>query len=38
MLETGCVLAVGDGGGLNYATTSLELHERMSKRFPPARK
>ena len=38
MLETGCVLAVGDGGGLNYATTSLELHERMSKRFPPARR
>lgn len=38
MLETGCVLAVGDGAGLNYATTSLELHERMSKRFPPARK
>jgi hypothetical protein len=38
MLETGCVLAVGDGVGLNYATTSLELHERLSSRFPPARR
>ncbi len=38
MLETGCVLAVGDGGGLNYATPSLDLHERLSKRFPPARR
>ncbi len=38
MLETGCVLAVGDGAGLNYATPSLELHERLSKRFPPARR
>ena len=38
MLETSCVLAVGDGPGLNYATTSLELHERLSNRFPPARR
>ncbi len=38
MRETSCVLAVGDGGGLNYATSSLELHERLSKRFPPARR
>lgn len=38
MLEVHCVLVVGDGGGLNYATTSAELHERLSKRFPPARR
>ena len=38
MIETQCVLVVGDGGGLNYATTSAELHERLSKRFAPARR
>jgi hypothetical protein len=38
MLESRCVLAVGDGGGLNYATPSLELHERLSGRFRPARR
>ena len=38
MLETGCVLALGDGTALNYATTSQELHERLAKRFKPARK
>ncbi len=38
MLEAQCVLALGDGGGLNYATPSLELHERLSGRFKPARK
>jgi len=38
MLESGCVLALGDGGGLNYATPSLELHERLAGRFKPARK
>ncbi|MEQ1832494.1 MAG: hypothetical protein ABL977_05515 [Candidatus Eisenbacteria bacterium] len=38
MLEVHCVLVVGDGGGLNYATTSEDLHLRLSKRFPPARR
>ncbi len=38
MLEARCVLALGDGGGLNYATPSLELHERLSGRFKPARR
>jgi hypothetical protein len=38
MLETRCVLALGDGGGLNYATPSLELHERLAGRFKPARR
>jgi len=38
MLESRCVLVAGDGGGLNYATTSRELHERLQQRFPPARR
>lgn len=38
MSETHCVLALGDGGGLNYATTSEELHERLQARFKPARR
>jgi len=38
MLESQCVLVVGDGAGLNYATTSSELHERLQQRFPPARR
>jgi hypothetical protein len=38
MLESRCVLVAGDGGGLNYATTSPELHERLQQRFPPARR
>ena len=38
MLESGCVLALGDGAALNYATTSQELHEQLSKRFKPARR
>ena len=38
MLETQCILVLGDGGGLNYATTSEDLHERLSGRFQPARR
>jgi hypothetical protein len=38
MLEAGCVVALGEGGGLNYATPSLELHERLTGRFKPARR
>lgn len=38
MIEVHCVLVVGDGGGLNYATTSADLHERLTSRFKPARK
>ena len=38
MLEARCVLALGDGPGLNYATPSQELHERLSQRFRPARR
>ncbi len=38
MSETHCILAMGDGGSLNYATTSEELHERLQARFKPARR
>ncbi len=38
MLESRCVLVLGDGAGLNYATFSLELHERLQQRYPPARR
>jgi hypothetical protein len=38
MHETGCLLALGDGTALNYATTSQDLHERLSQRFKPARR
>jgi hypothetical protein len=37
MLDTGCVLVLGDGGELNYATVSREVHERLVSRFKPAR-
>jgi hypothetical protein len=32
------VLVLGDGAGLNYATTLRELHERLEARYPTARK
>ena len=38
MVDAHCVLALGDGAGLNYATTSRELHERLLARFHPARR
>jgi len=39
MLDSGCLLALGDGGaGLNYATTSAEVHEKLVGRFPTARR
>lgn len=37
MIDTGCVLALGDGGELNYATTVHEVHEKLLARFKPAR-
>jgi hypothetical protein len=36
MVHTGCVLALGDGASLNYATSSPEVHERLVARFKPA--
>ena len=38
MVDTHCVMVLGDGHALNYATTSAEMHERLSSRFGPAKK
>ena len=37
MLDSRCLLVLGDGGELNYATSSREVHERLVSRFKPAR-
>jgi len=34
MVHTGCILALGDGKGLNFATPDEELAERLTERFP----
>ena len=34
MVDTGCLLALGDGSGLNYATLDLALADRLRARFP----
>ena len=36
MVHAGCVLVLGDGTSLNYATMSRDVHERLAARFPPA--
>lgn len=36
MIDAGCVLALGDGAALNYATSSRELHEKFVARFKAA--
>lgn len=33
MVDSGCLLAVGDGRGVNYATLSSELSERLRSQF-----
>lgn len=38
MHDTSTVLVIGDGAALNYATTSADLHEKLSRRFAAARK
>ena len=35
MLDTRCILAMGDGRGLNFATLDSGLAERLRKRFKP---
>ena len=35
MLEAGCVLALGDGAGLNFATPDAALAARLRARFKP---
>src|SRR5882672_9699493 len=37
MLDSGCLLALGDGHGLNYACLDPGLAERLRARFKPAR-
>lgn len=37
MLDAGCLIAAGDGNGLNFATLDAELAERLKARFKPAR-
>ncbi len=38
MIDAGCVLVLGDGAGLNYATSLREVHEKLGARFKPARR
>ena len=38
LVDTGCLLAVGDGAGLNFATLESALAERLRKRFVAPRK
>lgn len=38
MLDASCVLVLGDGAALNYATTNAEVHEKLNARFKPARR
>jgi hypothetical protein len=33
MVDAGCLLALGDGAGLNFATLEAELAERLRRRF-----
>jgi hypothetical protein len=37
LLDSDCILAAGDGDGLNFATLDPELAERLRARFKPAR-
>ena len=37
MIDIGCLLGVGDGEGLNYATLDGDLAERLLTRFKPVR-
>jgi hypothetical protein len=37
MIDVGCLLALGDGASLNFATLDPELGERLRTRFPPRR-
>ena len=37
MFDSGCVLAIGDGRGLNFATLDIELATRLHARFRPAK-
>jgi hypothetical protein len=36
MVDSGCLLALGDGAGLNFATLDVALADRLRARFPAA--
>jgi len=36
MVNSGCLLVLGDGAGLNFATLDAPLAERLRARFPLA--
>jgi hypothetical protein len=38
MIDTGCLLALGDGTGLNFATLDGGLSDRLRARFPTVRR
>ena len=38
MIDTGCLLALGDGAGLNFATLDAALADRLLTRFKPAKR
>lgn len=38
MVDAGCVLALGDGPGLNFATPRADIAEPMRTRFKPAKR
>lgn len=38
MMDSGCLLAIGDGRGVNYATLRSDLHERLRAQFQPAKR
>jgi hypothetical protein len=37
MIDSGCLIALGDGAGLNFATPDGELAKRLRARFKPAK-
>jgi hypothetical protein len=37
MIDTGCIIALGDGVGLNYATLDAQLDARLHARYQPRR-
>lgn len=38
MVDSGCLLAIGDGRGVNFATLRSELGERLRAQFQPAKR
>ena len=38
MVDSGCILVMGDGVGLNYATLSQDLHDKLRAQFKPAKR